>query len=83
MNDNDYVANQQEKSLLRTEDKSKFITTKVGDQGGQDFTRYIHESVGKPKIQAVIHKMKHPGLDETEKVGPKWQSSLTHDNDLS
>lgn len=48
MNLDEYVPNAQEKSLLRAEDKTKFITTQQSAPGqiGEDFTRYLHHATG-------------------------------------
>jgi hypothetical protein len=79
MNADPYVSNQAEKSLLRTEDKSKFITTQVDSKDGKDFTRYIHHSEGKSKIDYALAKKKHPEVGDHEKVGPKWQNSTIYE----
>jgi hypothetical protein len=72
MNTGEYVPNAMEKSLLRSENPEKFLTTQ---QTGTavDFTRYIHQGTGKPSQQNVISKKKHPPVQQFEKVGARWE----------
>lgn len=72
MNTGEYVPNAMEKSLLRSVEPDKFLTTQ---QTGTavDFTRYIHNGTGKPTQQNLISKKIHPPIQGSEKVGPKWE----------
>jgi hypothetical protein len=72
MNTDEYVPNALEKSLLRGEDKTKFITTQETGTAA-DFTRYMHHATGKPKQTVVLAKKKHPPIQDHEKTGAKWE----------
>lgn len=66
INTGEYIANQHELVLLRSEDKAKFVTA---EKGGENFVLFIHKNKFTPREQTVEYKRRHSPLRRTgEKV---------------
>ena len=85
MTQGEFVQSAAAKALLRTEDKSKFITSTEIPPGTnatpKDFTRFINMHTDKPKIETKVHKLKHPPINygSIDTAGPKWGESVRSD----
>ncbi len=70
-----FVQNAAQKALMRSVDKTKFITAKEiisPDQSPTDFYRFINSDANAKKILTVLSKREITQLKEHEKTGPKW-----------
>jgi hypothetical protein len=78
INVGEYKGNAGEKMLMRTSDKTKFITSQKLETGtGPDFIRFIAMNARVPKSQKLIWKRKAPPQDRNsaECTGPRWESA--------
>lgn len=78
-----YVQNEAANALVRTTNKTKFITASMQNSSDstsvnlEDFKLYIHKDANSTPLMAAIAKRKHPPLDKAnskECVGPKWEA---------
>lgn len=64
-------------ALVRTSNKSKFITADMSTGKVVDFQRFIPNDSLAPTLVKLLHTKSHPPMNAHEKLGPKWNGIVS------